>query len=133
METRSGETTLDDRRVNLRQYTGDFSIVIQDSDSRKHRAELVDISRGGVRFRTSCDLVPGSTVLLYPPEGAGLSPCAVRVVRSFATRNEQKDGQEYGGQFPEGQDFTRHDWFLRLRLPSNSVPEASTGASSGQR
>lgn len=108
-------TTPDDRRASLRQPAVTLTFVVEDEAGDMHEAEICDVSRTGLRFRSEYAFTEGSDVVLHPPADHGLQPCKGQIMRQYAVMEAGEKTVEYGVRFLEWELRERHAWFLKLR------------------
>ena len=107
----------DDRRQALRLPTEMVRVNVVNDAAGSHPGVIVNISRIGVRFRTTFCFPCGSYVTLNPPLGTDLQPVHVRLVRQRVV-GDREDGTtvfEYGSEIVPQTGARRHAWFLTLR------------------
>jgi hypothetical protein len=105
----------EDRRDALRLpagFTGD--VETETDEGVVLKAQLVDVSRTGLRLRLTRPLEPGATLTVCAPSFEALVPCRVEVVRETQS-NDPEGWHEYGMRFLDHESGGRHSWFLTLR------------------
>jgi len=108
--------TPDDRRDSLRQPAMNVvEIEVELIGGEHHTAEIVDVSRTGLRLRSTYCFRCGSIVTLKPPTGSDLPACRAQIMRQIMLKNQGPENFEYGFQFLDMETGERHSWFLRLR------------------
>jgi hypothetical protein len=122
MELYSVDTTSqvseDDRRDALRQPTtrAPFPEVELDlGNGEVRKAEILDVSRTGLRLRSVEALTVGTILTLNPPASAGIRPCSAEVARECAVEDDGPKWFDCGLRFLDLASEERHQWFLRLR------------------
>ncbi len=106
----------DDRRDALRQVAFNVNhIEVVVSGEECHPAEILDVSRTGLRLRADHCFRCGSIVTLQPPADSDLHSCRAQIMRQAVVENEGPAWFDYGLRFLDMESDERHDWFLKLR------------------
>jgi hypothetical protein len=93
-------------------FTGE--VEIETEEGGVLNAELVDVSRTGLRLRLRGRLEPGTALVVRAPSFAALESCRVEVVRE--TESSGPEGwRDYGVRYLDHESDDRHSWFLTLR------------------
>jgi hypothetical protein len=113
--TRFEIKTADDRRNNLRQMLPCTTVTIEPSGGDSFIAELVDVSRSGIRFRASAEVLCGTQLVVKPPPSYDLRPIRARIVRQRLIETPTGDLYECGARYTEEAEVRRHSWWIALR------------------
>lgn len=106
----------DDRRDALRQAAARGTKVEMDlGDGEVFTAEVLDVSRTGIRLCSVQPLNIGTVVTIRPPASAGIRPCSAEVVRETPVDDDGSQWFDCGLRFIDLVSEERHHWFLRLR------------------
>ncbi len=108
-------TDLDDRRDALRQTVRSLPIKVDCIKGEGLTAQLLDVSRTGIRFRIGANIPCGTPVVAYPPEGYDLVAINATVLRARIVDTPEGGAFEYGVRFDDPEEIRRHSWWLQLR------------------
>ncbi len=103
-----------DQRKGLRQMPRRTPLLIEHPNHDKIEVIMVDLSRKGMRLRSTQNLHCGDTMTVLPPEGVDLAPLAIRIVRVQITGNMESPVFEYGVHLTEPSREAGHAWFLHF-------------------
>jgi hypothetical protein len=107
----------EDRRDALRLPAACPEVAVE-VELRKNEwfaAEVLDVSRTGLRLRSFQPFPSAGKVMLRPPVSSGLTACSAQVVREAVVEDEGPRWFDYGLRFLDMESEERHAWFLRLR------------------
>jgi len=105
----------EDRRNALRQPSKEMVFAVEHSEYGTHPCVLLDVSRTGVRYRSSFCFPCGSIVTLHPPVGAQIAQTEAQIMRQSVMDVDGVMYFEYGVRFTTELGASRHTWFLHLR------------------
>jgi hypothetical protein len=106
----------EDKRTGLRQQPADrVAALIELPGDEFVRAEIVEVSRTGLRFKTTLPLAGDTVLTVWPPAGSGLPKAAAKVVREISEGGEGQTCFEYGLAYVDTPTEDRNAWFLKLR------------------
>jgi hypothetical protein len=105
----------EDRRVNLRQVIRGTAVTIETTSGDSFIAELVDVSRSGIRFLLSKDILCGSEIIVRPPSSSELRPIRARIMRQRIIDTPYGTVLECGAKYSDEAELRRHTWWIAMR------------------
>ena len=105
----------DEKRESLRQPPmAGVAVMVEMPGGDFQRAELVEVSRTGLRLRTTQRWAADSIVTVGSPAGLNLPRCTARVIREISEPGTDA-WFDYGLTFVDTAAEDRNAWFLQLR------------------
>jgi hypothetical protein len=111
------EAQAQEQRQSLRQIARRTAVRIEHATLGWQEGVIKDMSRKGMRFRTTFFFPCGSEITVHPPADSGLPTLSGRIMRQIIVPGRQDDLFEYGVHLSDGSLPDGHRWYLKLCYP----------------